>query len=148
MIVTISGPPGSGKSTVSRGLAEITGWRIINAGQVFRDLAAKRGMSLADFGELAAKDYSIDKELDTEMISIARNTGSKALSSAEETTGENLILEGRLMGALMHREGISSLKVFIDASIEIRAQRISGREDKTIQQARCKRNGGIKRPVF
>lgn len=123
MIVTISGPPGSGKTTVSRLLSERLGWRLIIAGEIFRDLAEERGMSLADFDRLAEMDHNIDKELDRRLI-------------AEVKKEENVVLEGRLSGSMMYRHGIPALKIRIDASLEIRSERIAGREDKDKEQVK------------
>ena len=58
---------------------------IISAGEVFRTLAKERGMTLAEFGELAEKDDSIDVQIDKRQQEIA-------------ATRDNIILEGRLAG--------------------------------------------------
>lgn len=64
MIITISGAPGSGKSTVARIIAARLGFRHYSAGDFMRELAEKRGVSLLELGKAAEKDKSIDKELD------------------------------------------------------------------------------------
>ena len=50
--ITVSGHPGSGTSTLVQGLIERFGWTALNGGDVFRNEAARRGMSLQEFGEL------------------------------------------------------------------------------------------------
>ncbi|WP_292351086.1 AAA family ATPase, partial [Methanomethylovorans sp. PtaU1.Bin093] len=58
MLITISGLPGSGTTTVSNLLSRHYEMEMISAGEVFRTLAKERGVTLAEFGELAEKDES------------------------------------------------------------------------------------------
>ena len=44
MRITISGPPGSGKTTVCGKLSEELGLKAIVFGQVFRELATEKGL--------------------------------------------------------------------------------------------------------
>ncbi len=115
MKITISGPPGSGKTTVGRLLAERLGCEFVSTGMIFREMAEERGVSLAEFGEMAEHDHEIDKELDKRMISLAKG---------------NLVLEGRLAAHMLHLNGIRAFKVWVDAHAHTRAERIAGRENK------------------
>jgi cytidylate kinase len=50
--LTVSGHPGSGTSTLVKALMNRFDWNSLNGGDVFREEAKRRGMSLADFGRL------------------------------------------------------------------------------------------------
>ena len=65
--ITISGHPGSGTSTLVSGLVNHFNWRYLNGGQVFRDEAKLRNMTLEEFGELCVSDTNIDKLLDEKL---------------------------------------------------------------------------------
>ncbi len=117
MRIAVSGPPGSGKTTVSALVSHIMGYELVLVGQVFRQMAEERGVGLEMFGSLAEEDETIDKELDMRTVAIAESK-------------EDLVLEGRLTAALLKKKGIPSLAVYVDAPEEIRAARIAKREGK------------------
>ncbi len=122
-IITVSGLPGSGTSTACKLLQEKLGWRYVNAGQIFRQLAADEGISLAELGRRAEADASIDRQLDQRMVEIARQE-------------ERVVLEGRLTGWMARRHALSACKVWCQAPLEVRAARVSGREQQSLEQAR------------
>ncbi len=118
MKITISGPPGSGKSTLSKMLSAKLGLELVSMGDIFRKLANDRCMSLDEFGTLAKCNDEIDRKLDEAQKKIALEK-------------DNIILEGRLSGFLVDAD----LKVWLKAPIDIRAQRIAKRENKSISSA-------------
>ena len=117
MRIAVSGPPGSGKTTVSALVAEGMGYELVLVGQVFRQMAEERKVGLEMFGSLAEEDETIDKELDTRTLRLAESK-------------RDVVLEGRLTAALLRRKGVPTLTVYIDASEEVRAARIAKREGK------------------
>lgn len=121
-IITVSGLPGSGTSTACGRVCGQLGWAYINAGQIFRQLAEESGLSLAEFGEKAEADASIDRQLDERMI-------------AKAQTEAPIIIEGRLTGWMAHRSALAALKIWLAATPEIRAQRVGRRESKSVAQA-------------
>ncbi len=72
MIITISGTPGSGKSTLAKGLSKTLKIKHYSIGDLMKSLARKRGISLLKFSKLAETDKSIDKQLDDELLKLAK----------------------------------------------------------------------------
>ncbi len=123
MIVSISGPPGSGKTTLAEAISEKFGLEPVLTGQMFREMAEEKGMGLAEFGRYAESHPEVDIELDNLVIEEIRH-GMKE--------GRNMLLEGRLAGFMLHRAGIPSFKIYVTASPEVRAERIQKREGGSV----------------
>jgi len=66
------------------------------------------------------KIVNVDKELDKKQVNILKKG--------------NVILEGRLSGWLAYKNNISSFKVFIDADIKTRSNRIVNRENGDLKK--------------
>lgn len=71
MNITITGNLGSGKSSVCKEL-EKSGFTIISAGDIFRELAAEKGMTVIELNEAAKKDRSIDDMLDNRSTKLGK----------------------------------------------------------------------------
>ena len=121
MLLTVSGPPGSGKSTNAALLAERFDLEHISGGDIFRELAAERGYTPVEFNELAEEEDRIDRDLDERLRTIAR-------------TEDDVLLESRLAGWLAAEH--ADLRVWLDAPLDVRAKRIASREEKTLEAAR------------
>lgn len=112
MRITISGLPGSGTTSLARQLSEHYGIPLISSGEIFRQMAQERGLSLAAFGTLARSDPGIDRLIDEKQKEVgARN--------------DNIILEGRLSGWMVPD---ADLKIWLMAPVMCRVQRIFGRD--------------------
>ena len=98
-------------------VADRLGFELVLVGQLFRQMAVERGIDLAAFGRIAEEDETIDRELDDRTIAVARNK-------------EDVVIEGRLTGALLKQNGIDALSVLVDAAEEVRCGRIAKRERK------------------
>ena len=112
--ITISGTPGSGKSTVATMLAEKMNLPYVYSGQIFRNLADEHHMSLSEFGAYCETHKEIDQEIDNRQIDLLKKG--------------NILLEGRLAGWLAYKNNIPAHKIMIDATVDIRASRIVNRE--------------------
>ena len=114
MLVTISGLPGVGTTTVGRALAQRLELPYRSSGDIFREQARAAGLSLADYGALAERDPDIDRELDRLTL--------------EEARKDDLVLEGRLTGWLTKRNQVPAYRVWLSAPLEVRLARIANRE--------------------
>ena len=61
--VTISGPPGSGTSTLVSMIAERRDWQSINGGDIFREEASRRGLTVEELSAAAKEDLDVDRML-------------------------------------------------------------------------------------
>jgi len=107
MIITLSGKAGSGKSTVARELAKKLHLKHYSVGDIMRQMAKKKKISLNELSKLAEKDKSIDMELDKKNIELREE--------------DNFVIDGRLTAYFIH---YANLKVFLDCNDNVRAQRI------------------------
>jgi predicted cytidylate kinase len=114
VLITISGLPGSGKTTVARLVAEALELEHVYAGDIFRRQAEAEGLSLEEYARRAETDHSIDRRLDAQMRSRAEQG--------------NAVLEGRLAAFMADEAGVPALRVFLDAPEPVRAARIADRE--------------------
>ena len=121
--VTVSGHPGSGTSTLVRGLMDRFGWTSLNGGDVFREEAKRRGMSLGDFGELCKNELDVDRSLD-ELLR----------QRMQGPDGANIV-ESRLAGWWAYRLELPCLRIWLDVSDEERARRVSEREGLALADA-------------
>ena len=122
MRITISGPPGSGKTTVCSILSQRLSIDSVVFGKIFREYAAEKGLTLSELGSIAEKDPSIDETIDSRILEIARKN-------------EDMIFESRLSAYMLDRNNISAFKVYLDASPKIRVERIGKRDGESEEEA-------------
>jgi len=119
MRITISGPPGTGKTTACGKLSERLGVRAVVFGEFFRILAKKSGMTMSEFGALAEVDPSIDKLIDDMLLKEAREN-------------EDIILESRLAAHMLTKNDIPAFRVYLEASLAVRIKRVGLREGESL----------------
>ena len=120
MIVTVSGPHGSGKSTYAAKLAGSLALRHVSAGMLFRKLAEERKVSLEKFQEMAAADPSIDRLVD-----------ERTMMEAERG---DVVVDGQLAGWVLKE--ISDLRILLTAPLVVRLERIAARDRIGLEEAR------------
>ena len=120
MIITVSGPHGTGKSTYAARLAQALGIRHVSAGSLFRRIAKERKLSLEELGKNALEDPSIDKLVDERTI-LEANKGS-------------VVVDGQLAGWILKER--TDLRIYLTAPEEVRLERIAKRDKVTLQDAR------------
>ncbi len=150
-VLTIDGPSGAGKGTVSRMLAKKLGWNYLDSGSIYRSLAIavqKQAIDLADNAAIAKVAGSMALEFDVgdELIVRLNEKDITALIGLESTgkiasivasmpevrrkllqkqrdfkKAPGLVADGRDMGTVVFPD--AEFKVFLTASAAERAQR-------------------------
>jgi cytidylate kinase len=116
--VTVSGHPGSGTSTLVSLLCETKGWSSLNGGELFRQEAKRRNMSLSDFGQLCKEDLEVDRQLDALLKEEMMRTDEDAPS----------VIESRLSGWWAYKLGLSAPRIWLEVDDIERAKRVQARE--------------------
>jgi len=107
-IITISGSPASGKSTLAKMLAKKLNYKYLHTGILFRALAKKKKMTLSEF---EVHDIAIDKQ----MIKYVK-------------THKKVIYEGHISGWLCQKNKVESIKIWVNVPKDMRIKRIAKRE--------------------
>jgi cytidylate kinase len=121
-IITISGKPGSGKSSTADKVAELLGYTRHSSGDMVRQILAADGLSLAEYNEQARDDHALDEAVDERL----RNLRDK----------KDIVIDSRL-GFYWIPE---SFKVYLDLDIEVATARIYN--DATSNAARSRAGEG------
>ncbi len=119
VVIVVSGPPGSGKTTQAKMIAEHYGLRYHSAGIIFRSIAKEKGLSLEELSVLASKDPSIDIEID-------RRTYEEALKG-------DVVIDGHLTSWVISE--IADVRIYVTASLITRIKRIAHRDGKSFEEA-------------
>ena len=105
--ITLSGELGSGKSTVANYLISKMPFRIVSAGLLFRQLAAKHGMSAKEFNEFIESDPKYDHYVDDTMAELGR-------------TDEKIIFDSRMAWHFVPQ----SFKIYLYVDVDTATERI------------------------
>jgi CMP/dCMP kinase len=105
-IITLSGKPGSGKSSTADKVAELLGYTRHSSGDMVRSILAKKHMTLEEYNTQALTDHDLDAEVDERL---------------RELRGKKDIVVDSRLGFYWIPE---SFKVYLDLDIEIATARI------------------------
>lgn len=124
VVILISGPHATGKTTVAKTLAQKLGLRYFSTGELFRKKAKELGMDVIQFTEYVDSHPEVDYEIDT----IAK----------EEIKRGNVILDSQL--AYFFAKEITDpdmikISIMLYASLDARIRRLMEREKLTYEEA-------------
>ena len=153
MIVAVDGPAGSGKGTVTKKIEEKLGFLNLDTGATYRCVALqtlREGIKLEDKEKIVKIaneiNIKIDNKGEKDVILLNGEDVSKEIRTKEVTSivsqvssiipvrekmvevqrklahGKNVIVEGRDIGTVVFPN--ADIKIYLDASEEIRAKRI------------------------
>ena len=120
IVITVSGPPGAGKSTHAKKLAERFNLRYFSIGRYFREAAKARGIDLEEFHKQAEDNKIFDIEADK--------------ITKQEAQKGGVVLDGHLTGWIAKE--LADIKIYLIAPMETRIHRIAEREKKSISEAK------------
>ncbi len=107
MIITITGMPGAGKSTIATMLSQRLAIPWYSMGNLRGKMAAERGMTIDELNTLGEREAFTDNDVDAYQAKLGREQ-------------DNFIMEGRLSWHFIPQ----SFKVFLDVDVQEAAQRI------------------------
>lgn len=105
-IITISGKPGSGKSSTADKVAELLSYTRYSAGDLVRKILKQQHITLEEFNERATDDHAMDREIDEQLRKLRDE--------------KNVVIDSRL-GFYWIPE---SFKVYLDLDDDVAAARI------------------------
>ncbi len=105
-IITLSGKPGSGKSSTADKVAELLGYTRYSAGDLVRTQIRKKKITLDAFNKMAIKDHSLDHAIDEELRNLREQ--------------KDIVIDSRL-GFYWIPE---SFKVYLDLDMDVATARI------------------------
>ncbi|MDR3571943.1 MAG: cytidylate kinase family protein [Candidatus Pacebacteria bacterium] len=106
-IITIAGSLGSGKSSTAKAVAATLGYKHFSSGDLFRKIAAERGLSVEEMNITAEIQRDIDHQVD-------------ALLQDMNTSDDRLVIDSRMAWHWMP----DSFKVFLTLDSETAATRV------------------------
>ncbi len=106
-IITIAGAPGSGKSSTVAGVARLLGYEHFSSGDLFRKMAAERGMSIEEINFAAETQKEIDRGVDEFLLRLGKER-------------DNFVVDSRTAFHWMPE----SFKIFLRLDPHIAAERI------------------------
>ncbi len=123
MKITIFGLAGTGKTTAGKLLSESLGLTSKSSGNMFRELAVEKGMSVNELDKASIDNPEFDKWLDSQIEEYGK-------------THDDFVFESRLAWHFIP----DSIKIRLYCDFDERVKRIAGRESKDIETAKKETN--------
>ena len=118
MIITISGDIGSGKSTVAKMVSERLGLKYYCIGEMQRDIAKEKDLTLQELQKLEEKDDSLDKMIEEKQKKLGKDD-------------DDFVIDSRLGWYCIP----NSIKIFLAVDIDEAARRIFEEDRKDEEYA-------------
>jgi cytidylate kinase len=119
IVITISGPHGTGKTTYAKRIAKAFNLKHVSAGELFREIAREKNISIEKLSEIAMQTQEIDNLIDER--------------TKKEAKSGNVIIDGQLAGWMALEN--ADIKIFLTAPKEKRFERIAKRDAISIEEA-------------
>jgi len=107
MIITISGKPGAGKTSLGKKLAKKLNYNFVSVGDLQGKVAQTKGLTIGELMALAKKEKKIHKEMDEKIKKLGE-------------TKNNFIIEGWIAFNFIP----NSKKIFLDVNEDVGTKRI------------------------
>ncbi len=130
MILAISGTAGSGKSTFAKELAKKLKYDHFSMGDLQRELAKERGLTIRELGELEKKDPKYDHMIDEKQKKLGESR-------------DRFVIDSWLAAKFIP----NAIKIFLDGNIDVRVKRRlnQGREEEHFKGREEAKNDMLKR---
>lgn len=128
IVICICGMAGSGKSTVAKRLAEKYNLQYYSGGDALKAIAIEKGYKPVKYGWWESKEGMRFLEERERNLKFDKAVDKKLLEMAERG---NVILDSWTMPWLFEK----AFKIWLDASLEKRAERIASRDNISVKEA-------------
>jgi len=115
-IITISGNIGSGKTALSTRLAEALGYDELYMGNVFRELAKEKGMTIEEFYAALKNDPEIERAVDRQQADFMK-------------LNNDIVMQGRMAWFFAKESTFPAFNVFLRVDPKIGAERSGKRKE-------------------
>jgi cytidylate kinase len=122
MIITISGQPGAGSTTLAKQVAKKIKHRLLTVGEIHKRIAADHGMTIKEYWEHQRKNPAAERRFHKELDAYQKRAAKRG----------RIVVNGKLSAFQIPD---ADLKILITASLKERAKRTIKRDGGTIKNA-------------
>ncbi len=117
LTITVSGVSGAGKTDAAKALAKAFKLRYVSAGEIQRQVAKERGISLEE--QVDTREPEIDHAMDKRSLKLAMEG--------------NVVLDGRLTG--WAAGDWADVKIWYECPLKVRAKRVAKRDNISFEES-------------